>query len=216
VAHLFLIDGLIVALSLLLWYVLFSQYNRRKGDETLRIVESACLGLGKVTDARWYGASRLQAHLRFATPWVEDAHLTVNLRPRQIPLHWLLAICRKQKETLTFEANLDFVPGFQLEVYRHQWLTHKVQLDGDREWTVSRPGPIVLTTRTKWGNELTPVVNTLMSSSGHSLMSVRFRSDAPHLTATVPLEAVSGEESSVAFLNVLRDLAASASSTSRQ
>jgi hypothetical protein len=216
VVHLFLIDGLIAALSLLLWYVCFSQYNRRKGDGTLRIVESACLGLGKVTEVRWLGSNRLQAKLRFATHWVEDAHVTVSLRPRQIPLHWLLAICRKQKETLTFEANLDFAPGFQLEVYRHQWLTQKVELDGDREWMISRPGPIVLTTRKQWGNDLTPVVNTLMSSSGHSLTSVRFCSDVPHLTATVPLEAVAGEESSVAFLNVLRELVASASSTSRQ
>jgi hypothetical protein len=54
-----------------------------------------------------------------------------------------------------------------------------------------------------------------MSSSGHSLISVRFRCKAPHLTATVPLEAVSGEESSVAFLEVVRELAASAS-TSKQ
>jgi hypothetical protein len=128
----------------------------------------------------------------------------------------LFAILRKQKETLTFEANLDFAPTFQLEVYRHQWLTEKAELGGDREWMISRPGPIVLTTRKQWGNELTPVVNTLMSSSGHSLMSVRFRTEAPHLAATVPLEALSGEESSVAFLNVLRELAASASSTSRQ
>jgi hypothetical protein len=91
-----------------------------------------------------------------------------------------------------------------------------VQVEGKREWTISRPGPIVLTTQATWGNELTPVVNTLMSSSGHSLMNVKFRSDAPHLTATIPLEAVNGEEASVAFLNVLRNLAASASSTSRQ
>jgi hypothetical protein len=216
VLHLVLIDGLIAALSLLLWYVCFSQYNRRKGDGTLRIVESACLGLGKVTEINWHGSNRLEARLRFATHWVEEAHVTVSLRPRQIPLHWLIAICRKQKETLTFKANLDFSPGFQLEVYRHQWLTEKVELKGDREWTISRPGPIVLTTRKQWGNELTPVVNTLMSSPGHSLTSVRFRSESPHLTATVPLEAVSGEESSVAFLNVLRELVASASSTSRQ
>jgi hypothetical protein len=216
VVHLFLIDGLIAALSLLLWYVCFSQYNRRKGDATIRVVESACLGLGKVTEVRWFGSSRLEADVSFTGHWVGDAHVTVRLRPRHVPLNWLLAICRKQKETLTFEANLDFAPAFELEVYRHQWLTQRVDLDGDREWTLSRPGPIILTTRKQWGNDLTPVVNTLMSTPGHNLMSVRFRSDAPHLSATVPLETVSGEESSVALLNVLRELAASASSTSRQ
>jgi hypothetical protein len=216
VLYLSLIDGLIAALSLLLWYVCFSQYNRRKGEASLRVVESACLGLGKVTEVRWFGAHRLEAHLRFNTQWVGDAHVTVRLRPRQVPLNWLWAISRKQKETLTFEANLDFAPAFQLEVYRHQWLTEKIELKGDREWMISRPGAIILTPRKQWGTDLTPLVNTLMSSPGHSLTSVRFRSEAPHLTATVPLEAVAGEESSVAFLNVLRELAATASSTSRQ
>ena len=213
--HLFLIDGLIAALSLLLWYVCFSHYNRRVGDATLRLVEAACLGRGRVTDAQWHGACRLRAHLAFASHWVGDAYVTVTLLPRHMPVHWLFAIFRKQKETLSLEANLECAPGFQLEIHRHQWLTQKVELSDPRKWTISRPGPIVLTTRTKWGNDLTPVVNALMSSSGHSLISVRFRSDAPHLTATVPLEAVSGEESSVAFLEVVRELAASAS-TSRQ
>ena len=213
--HLLLIDGLVAALSLLLWYVCFSQYNRRLGDATLRLVEAACRGRGRVTDIHWHRPDRLKAQLAFASHWAGEAYVTVDLRPRQIPLHWLLAIFRKQKETLTFEANLDCAPGFQLEIYRHQWLTQKVELNDARKWTISRPGPVVLTTRTKWGNDLTPVVNAMMSSSGHSLISVRFRSEAPHLTATVPLEAVSGEESSVAFLEVVRELAASAS-TSRQ
>ena len=213
--QLFLIDGLIAALSLLLWYVCFSHYNRRIGDATLKLVETACLGRGRVSEAHWHGASRLKAHLIFASHWVGDAYVTVNLLPRPIPVHWLLAIFRKQKETLTLEANLDCAPGFQLEIHRHHWLTRKVELTDSRNWMISRPGPIVLTTRTKWGNDLTPVVNALMSSSGHSLISVRFRSSAPHLIATVPLEAVSGEESSVAFLEVVRELAASAS-TSRQ
>ena len=57
-----------------------------------------------------------------------DAYVTVNLLPRPIPVHWLMAIFRKQKETLTLEANLDCAPGFQLEIHRHQWLTRKVEL----------------------------------------------------------------------------------------
>jgi hypothetical protein len=216
VVLLLLIDGLVAGAFLVLWYVLMARFNRRKGAAALRVVEAACYGRGKIPEARWVGSNRLQAHLRFATHWVEDAKVTVSLRPRHSPLQWLVSTFRKQKETLTFEANLDCAPGFQLEVFRHQWLTEKVQVQSKREWMISRPGPIVLTTQAKMGSELTPVVNTLMSTSGHSLMNVRFRSDAPHLTATIPLEAVSGEESSVAFLNVLRSLAASASSTSHQ
>jgi hypothetical protein len=84
-----------------------------------------------------------------------------------------------------------------------------------RNWEIARPGPVVLTTRTEWTHELTPVVNTLMTSRGHSLMTVRFRPNSPHLVATIPLDAVCDEQTAAGFLTVLRDLAAGAS-TSRQ
>jgi len=54
-----------------------------------------------------------------------------------------------------------------------------------------------------------------MTSRGHNLISVRFRSKSPHLTATVALETLSDRQASAGFLDVLRDLAAGAS-TSRQ
>jgi len=54
-----------------------------------------------------------------------------------------------------------------------------------------------------------------MTSRGHNLVSVRFRPESPHLAATVPLEALPDEQATAAFLSVLRDLAAGAS-TSRQ
>ncbi|WP_205687853.1 hypothetical protein, partial [Ciceribacter ferrooxidans] len=70
-----------------------------------------------------------------------------------------------------------------------------------------------LTTRTEWTHELTPVVNTLMTSRGHNLLSVRFRPDSPNLAATIALDALSDEETTAAFLGVLRDLAAGSSAS---
>ena len=212
-----LIDALIAAALLALWYYCFARYNRRKGAAALRWMEVACLGQGRVLEAKWLGASRLQARLGFAAHWIETARVTVLLRPRPVPLQWLLSIWRKQKETVTFEADLDYAPVFCLQVHRHRWLTHKhINLGADsKRWAVSRPGPVVLTTRSQWTHELTPVVNTLMTSRGHNLLSVRLRPDSPHLAATIALEALSGEEGATSFLSVVRELAAGAS-TSRQ
>lgn len=213
-----LIDVLSAAVLLAFWYICFTRYNRQKGAMALRRVQAACAGRATLSEARWFGGSRLQAHLRFASHWVADARITVSLLPRQIPLRWLVSLWRKQKETLTFEANLDAPPGFQLEVFRHRWLTQNnldTATSKSRKWTVSRPGPVVLTTRTQWGQELTPLVNTLMSSQGHKLLSVRFRAQSPHLSATVALEDFSDQETSEGLLDVLRELAADAS-TSRQ
>lgn len=198
-----------------LWFLLLSSYNRRKGTLVLRWVEAACATRGKVTESRWLSRSCLQAHLSFAAHWFENARVTIKLLPRPLLVQWLISVWRRQKEIVTFEADLDDAPNFQLEISRHRWLTQKPKeiSNPKRNWTVSRPGPVVLTTRTQWTHELTPLVNTLMTSRGHNLLTVRFRPDSPNISASIPLEALSDEESTASFLSVLRDLAAGSSAS---
>jgi hypothetical protein len=217
VERLLLIDVLVAAVLVGLWYFLFARYNRRKGVRALRWVEVACSSRAHIVEAHWIGASRLQAHLRFAAHLFENAKLTIRLLPRPLPVQWLLSRWHKQKETLTFEADLDYVPSIRLDVCRHRWLTQRgSKLAGDsRNWTVSHPGPVMLTTSVQWRHELPPILNTLMTSRGHDLLSVRFNPESPHLAATIDLDALSGEEAAAGFLAVVRDLAAGAS-TSRQ
>lgn len=212
-ALLALISVVISAALLGLWYLYFVRYNRRRGAVALRRVEAACSSKAEIVDARWLGVCRLQARLGFASHWFENASVVIRLRPRPIPLKWLLSIWYEQRETLTFEADLGYAPGFGLEVFRHRWISkpHTRISPGSPQWVVSRPGPVVLTTRTHWTHELTPVVNTLITSRGHNLLSVRFCSESPHLAATIPLEALSDEQAAAGFLSVLRELAAGAS-----
>ncbi|MDQ1408229.1 MAG: hypothetical protein QOG55_3858 [Acidobacteriaceae bacterium] len=209
------IDAVCASTMVVLWYLLFSRYNRRKGTLVLRWVEAACATRGRVVDMKWLSTSRLQVHLSFAAHWFENARVTIKLLPRPIPIQWILCLWRRQRETVTFEADLDDTPTFHLEITRHRWLTQKPKevTNPARNWTLSRPGPVVLTTRTEWTHELTPVVNTLMTSRGHNLLTVRFRPDSPHLAATIPLEALSDEQTTAAFLSVLKDLAAGSSAS---
>jgi len=198
-----------------LWYFLFARYNRHKGTRALRWVEAACSNRARIVEARWLGASRLQAHLRFAAHWFENARVTIHLIPRPLPIQWLLSHWHKQRETLTFEADLDYVPGIRLEIRRHRWLTHSNRrlTQSSSNWTVSRPGPVILTTSAPWQRELPPIVNALMTTRGHSLLSVRLDPDSPNLAATIDLNALSGEEAAAGFLGVVRDLAAGASAS---
>lgn len=212
----FLIDVVIAAFMVGLWYFLFRGYNKRRGTNALRWVEAACSHRARIVEARWIGASRLQAHLRFAQHWFENARVTIKLLPRPLPMQWALSRYRKQKETLTFEADLDYAPALRLEVFRHRWTTQggtAKLLDASRNWTVSRPSPVLLTTSTNWQRELPPIVNALMTSGGHNLVSVRFGPDSPHLAATIDLDSLSGEEAAAGFLGVLRDLASGASAS---
>lgn len=210
------IDAVGVAIAVVVvWYLLFARYNRRRGALVLQWVEAACATRGRIVESKWLSASRLQAHFSFASHWFENARITIKLLPRPVPLQWIVCLWRRQRETLTFEADLDDSPNFHLEITRHRWLTQKPKeiSSPERNWTISRPGPVVLTTRTEWTHELTPVVNTLMTSRGHNLLTVRFRPDSPNLAATIPLDALSDEETTASFLSVLRDLAAGSSAS---
>jgi hypothetical protein len=215
--RLFLIDvaGAIALVGL--WYFCFTRYNRRRGTKALRWLEVACNGRARVLESHWLGNSGLQAHLRFAAHWFENARVTIRLLPRPLPMQWLMSRWHKQRETLTFEADLDYAPGIRLEVLRHRWVSHSDNklIRESRDWTLVRPGPVVLTTCSEWKREVPPIVNTLLTSRGHNLLSVRFRPESPHLAATIDLEALSDEQAAAGFLGVLRDLAAGAS-TPRQ
>lgn len=213
--RLLFIDAVLAVGVSTLWYVCFVGINRRRAIAALRWVETAFSREGRVVQARWLNPSRLQAQLNFASHWFDKARVTVQLLPRPLPFKWLYCLCRKQKETLTFEADLDYAPGFLLEVFRHRWVTGKrTSMDEDsRDWSLVRPGPVVFTTSSQWTQDLPPVVRTFMTSRGHTLLSVRLRSQSPHLAVTLPLEALADQESAEGFMKVLRDLAAGASAS---
>lgn len=208
-----IIDAIIVTAGSCLWYGCFAYYNRKKAAQAMHWFETACSHRGRITELRWQGSTSLQARLAFAAHWFENARVTVRLKPRPLPLRWLYSAWRRERETLTFEADLDCAPGFQLQVFRHRWLTHN-HTRGDvehRGWELHHSSPVLLTTRTEWTQELTPVVNTLMTAKGHHLLSVRFHEESPHLAATLPLAALKDEQAATSFLKVLRALAEGAS-----
>jgi hypothetical protein len=224
VGRLLLIDvaGSVVVLGL--WYFVFSTYNRKKGVAALRWVQAACAGKGRILESHWVGSSRLQARLHFASHWFENASVVLTFRPRALPVQWLLSCWRKQKETLTFEADLGGSPTFHLEVVRHRWSAHnrsnashknRDNKDEEREWELYQPGPIILTTRTHWKQDPMAELNALMSARRPEILQVRFRPESPQFTATVHLEALADADSCAGFVSALREIAAGASAHSQ-
>ena len=198
------------------WYLFFSAYNRRRGVEALRWVRSACAGKGRIVDSRWVTSSRLYARLQFPAHSFENARVTMKFRPRALPVHWLVSRWKKQKETLTFEADLGGSPSFHMEVVRHRWCarsrgvaTHAKQ--DKREWDIYEPGPIVLTTRTHWQEDSAPELNALMTVRQQDVLQVHFRPDSPQFSATIALDALDDPRTAAGFLSTLRELAAGAS-----
>ena len=213
--RLLVIDVVCVVVTLGVWYVLFASYNRRRGAEALRWVQSACAGKGRIIESRWLNSSRLYASLQFPSRGFENAHVTMKFRPRALPMQWFLSQWHKQKETLTFEADLGGSPAFRLDVVRHRWCAHSrgvtARKKDEREWDIYEPGPIVLTTRTHWKENSTPELNTLMTVRQQDVLQVRFRPESPQFSATIALDALDDPQTAAGFLTTLRELAAGAS-----
>jgi len=215
VGRLLVIDVICAIVGLGGWYVLFAAYNRRRGAQALRWVQSACAGKGRIVDFRWITSSRLYARLQFPSRSFENAQVTMKFRPRALPVHWVLSRLHKQKETLTFEADLGGSPTFHLDVVRHRWCAHSrgaiARRRNEREWDIYEPGPIVLTTRTHWKEDSTPELNTLMTVRQQDVLQVRFRPESPQFSATIALDALDNPKTAAGFLTTLRELAAGAS-----
>jgi len=215
VGRLLVIDVVVAVAALGIWYFLFAAYNRRKGTEALRWVQSACAGKGRILDSRWFGSYRLRARLQFPSRSFENAQVTMKFRPRALPIQWLISCWHKQKETLTFEADLGGSPTFHLEVVRHRWCAHSRGVTNrrrdEREWDLYEPGPVILTTRTHWKQDSTPELSTLMTVRDQDVLQVRFRPESPQFSATIALDALYNPRTAAGFLTTLRELAAGAS-----
>ena len=211
--QLLLIDAACAGAVLALWYFVFSAYNRRKGAVALHWVQSACAGKGRIVEWRWLGSAHLHARFRFPSRCFENARVTMKFRPRALPVQWLVSCCRHQKETLTFEADLDRTPDFHLEVFRHRWCARSRGSSpgrDQREWDVCEPGPIILTTRTHWKQDPAPELNALMAARQQNVLQVRFRPESPQFSATVVLDSLSDPQAAANFLTAMRELAAEA------
>ena len=112
--RLVVIDVVCAFVVLVAWYLFFAAYNRRRGAEALRWIQEACKDKGRIVDFRWLNSSRLYASLQFASRSFENARVTMKFRPRPLPVNWILSRVNKQKETLTFEADLSGSPSLRL------------------------------------------------------------------------------------------------------
>jgi hypothetical protein len=211
------IDLVVGAVAVGLWYLWFRRSNHRRGLRIQRWIEAAFTGHGHIVSAQWTAASRFHLRLRLSSNLFQRACVMVQLLPRELPLHWLCARLRKKQETVTFEADLDCAPAFNLEVNNHRWCgrTHKkVAVNPGGAMMIDHCGPFVLTTRNDWQREITTMMTALVASRDCDFLAVSFRRTTPHFSATVPLESLSPEAQTEADLfDVLRELAAGASTS---
>ncbi|MFB3813739.1 MAG: hypothetical protein ACE14L_06465 [Terriglobales bacterium] len=208
------VDVLAGALLVVIWYCCFVRYNRRRGLQVLRWIEHAFRGHAQVAGLHWFSPSRFSVQMRLAPSLFHHASAIVQLIPRELPVSWLAARIRKQQETLTFQADLDGAPSFNLEVHNHRWYgrTRRRLPTKSRSWMLEQAGPFVLTTRHDWQRDITTMRRALIASRECDCQTVCFRRTSPHFSVTVPLQAIAPlSETQSEIFDVLRELAAGAS-----
>jgi len=202
--------------AIIVWYFSFRRSNRRHADRVLDWIRAAVAGKGQVVAVRWLGASCFHVALRLGTSLFQHPALTVNMAPRQNPLKWLQQHWHGGAQTITFEADLDVAPGFNLEVHQHRWCgrSSKRSPTDLQSWEFEQITPLILTSRPCWEREVASMMNALLNCRERELLSLGFRNSSPHFSATIALEFISpeGRAGSNVF-DTLRELAAGASAS---
>jgi len=204
------------AAAAVVWYLLFRRYNRRQGERAVASIQAALAGTGQVVAVRWLGPSIFQIALRLGTGLFQHPGLMVRLVPRQNPLGWLRQWWRREPATVTFEADFDNPPGFNLQVGQHRWCgrtSKRFSRDTDH-WKFEQVTPLILTSRQSWQREVTGMMNALLSCRNREVLSLGFRRTSPHFSATIKLEGISVEgRTGTNVFDTLRELAAGASAS---
>jgi len=206
-----LLAGVVLTVA---WYCYFARSNRRRATQVMHWVERVFGGHGRVADLVWESASQFRVRMELVTAMFHRATLVVQLFPRQHPLSWLIKRIRGQAETLTFEADLDSAPSFNLEVHNYRWYgrSRRRLASEPHHWDLHQTSPFVLTTRNDWQREITSMMNALVASRECDCSCVSFRRSSPHFSATVPLEIMAPSlPHQPEIFDMLRELAAGAS-----
>jgi hypothetical protein len=199
---------------LLLWYAWSRRQNRQQSNHVLQWIKSAFAGHAQIVGVRWAGSSRFSIRLRVLTTLFQHASVLVELHPRGLPVRWAVSRLRHQLETLTFEADLECPPAFNLEVHNHRWSSRTRNFQHHHGIALEHCTPFVLTTRNDWQREITTMMNALVASRDCDFLTVNFRRTSPHFSATVPLNTLSPESQCASdIFDVLRELAACASAS---
>jgi hypothetical protein len=199
----------------LFWFFLFRSYNRGQGKRVLGWIESALEGSGEIAAVKWLGSASFVVRLRLETGLLHQPALTVNLPPRQMPLRWLRHWWRREPATITWQANLDVPPSFNLQVGRHRWSgrSRRGWFANREQWTLQPVTSLILTSRRSWPREIASLMSALLSSRDCVLLSLAFSRSSPHFSAVFPLAGLSPENRGAVIFGTLRELAAGASAS---
>ena len=199
-----LFDAAVALVVVAGWYLAWREVNRLRAERLMHHVREAVAGRALVSAPFWHKASRFDVELRFTSVF-RESWLSVELIPREMPIQWLFAVVRKQKEQVTFRAELDQRPTSGLIISRHKCCgyTSRKALSSEDCYNL---GSLVVTTREDWQGE-TAIVESILAARSRELTHVEFRKRAPHLLITAPLTSLTEDDDDSGLFGLLQEFA---------
>jgi hypothetical protein len=196
------------------WYWLAMRHNRRRALYVLRWIEGAIGPQGQTTGLSWIAHSRFKVPLRLRCGLFHRAWMTVDFRPCEYPLRWLVNKLSGAREVVTFYADLDLPPNFSLHVHNFRWCAQSTRTAGSAGSGVEQCGRFVITTRMDWQREVSSAMTSLTRCENRDFIEINFQRRSPHFAATLPLEALApGSPVRQCMLETMREVAASSSTS---
>lgn len=208
----FAIGSALMALLVVGEYWWFWRLNRRRSACILGWITQALHGHGSVGSIQWDNSSRFHVELRLRSSVFRRASLAVRLQPCDL-LGRFLHRARGQQETVTFEAELDVHPSFDLYTQKHHWQARSTRIRHGSltGWRLGSLDPMVLSTQAECQKQVANLFDVLLAARSSKFLRIAFRRQAPQLVACAPLQTLSPEEPGTEIFASLRALASSAS-----
>ncbi|HVN08459.1 MAG TPA: hypothetical protein VMV61_05775 [Patescibacteria group bacterium] len=196
---------ILVALFVVGWFALGTQWNVRKGDAALRWLQQGLPQVGEKTTLRWLGSSAVELKIEQGKPPFRAAEVVLALEPRDVPPLWLLARLRGRHDLFIFRGTLSSRPSLEMEALNpHSWSTRGLDRKCEaRGWSaLPAPAPLVVYARNHVQN-----ASELLSAaalSGCPLVRLSLRRDAPEFEVQWQLSHLLAHPSPEIFQTIRR------------
>src|SRR5438876_8466479 len=178
------------ALVLYAWQFWSTHSKKGRAVQILYWIEQFLCGHGHVTGIKWISKSEFEVPLRLASNVFNRASVRVKIASGRLP--WRREQEAASSETMTFTADLDYKPAFNVDLNNMRWFarSRKENNPSAPGWRFERVEPVVLTTRLTWEREITATFQSMVGLEEKENLQVTFRKISPHFSVTLPLEKI--------------------------
>lgn len=208
---------IIIGLSILLavWFVVASAYNRRRGVNTYRWLQSGLQPLGKIGEAKWIGTSGSGARLTIpkAERPLRQVQIAFLLESRELLPLWLInRYLRRRRDLMILKADMSTVPTGELEISRGQArrLEHLVRAPNRNPWQRvpdELPAALQGIERGRYPDRMRAALSDLLHTYGPSVKRLSLARTSPHLILEIDLPQLTAKPG-VEFFQQLQEAVA--------